>query len=250
MPSPFPGMDPYLEVRGRWPNVHASLISSIREDLREVIRPKYVAHIQERIQLTNIQQGYYPDVLLLKQPPTPFSTSATRVADEPQTFALIDESYHVPYIEIISVESGEVVTVIELLSPANKSGKGRVDYIEKQEELLETNVNLVEIDLLGYGRNTVLARRISTIKPDNWRYIISISRANQRRKLQCYAMSIEQRLPRCLIPLREPDPDVVLDLPSAFNKAYTVGDYDILIDYSVRPPILLSDVEAIPSPLW
>ncbi|HID51529.1 MAG TPA: DUF4058 family protein, partial [Anaerolineae bacterium] len=47
MPSPFPGMDPYLEDRAIWPDVHATLITYIREVLQPQLRPKYIARIGE-----------------------------------------------------------------------------------------------------------------------------------------------------------------------------------------------------------
>ena len=49
MPSPFPGMDPYLENPALWPDVHHELISSIRALLNEVIRPRYVAATASRM---------------------------------------------------------------------------------------------------------------------------------------------------------------------------------------------------------
>lgn len=49
MPSPFPGMDPYLEDRSLWPDVHQRLIAYISEALQPQVRPKSVARIGERI---------------------------------------------------------------------------------------------------------------------------------------------------------------------------------------------------------
>ena len=43
MPSPFPGMDPYLEEPRRWPDVHQSLITYIRDALQPAVRPRYFA---------------------------------------------------------------------------------------------------------------------------------------------------------------------------------------------------------------
>lgn len=65
MPSPFPGMDPYLEKRTIWPGVHQRLIACISETIQPLIRPKYIATIGERIQLAVARQSYIPDVLLL-----------------------------------------------------------------------------------------------------------------------------------------------------------------------------------------
>ena len=150
------------------------------------------------------------------------------------------ETALVGFIEIIELDSEEVVTVIELLSLANKYGEGREQYLDKQKQLLRTSANLVEIDLLGCGRNTVLARHVHEIKSDDWRYLISISRAANRTKLEYYAVSMNEPLPRCLIPLRPPDPDTVLDLQSVFTYAYDRARYHRQLNYQ-KPPNLSLD---------
>ena len=49
MPGPFPGLDPYLERRDLWPDVHQSLITYSRDALQPQIRPRYHARIGERL---------------------------------------------------------------------------------------------------------------------------------------------------------------------------------------------------------
>lgn len=246
MPSPFPGMDPYLEDRTLWPDVHASLITYIREGLQPQIRPKYVARIGERVQLVSARRSYVPDTLLVRttrEPPPTLSTAETPAADEPQTIAYLDEERRVPYIEIIYRETGDVVTLIKVLSPTNKVGDGREQYLQKQADLLSSEVNLVEIDLLGYGKDTVLARNAIITDPPDWRYLVNVSRGQKRNELELYAVPLRERLPRCRIPLRLPDPDAVLDLPAVFTHCYDVGGYDLLIDYSQPPAVPLRDEE-------
>lgn len=248
MPSPFPGMDPYLEERSLWPDVHSSLISYIREVLQPQVRPKYIARIGERIELASVQKGYIPDVMIVQPPGNPARSVAqagVMVADEPITLAFLEEERHIPYIEIIYRATGDVVTVIEVISPANKSGEGRNEYLRKQKDLLNSQVNLVEIDLLGFGQPTTLARTANITTPADWRYVITISRVHRRKSLEVYAFSLRDRLPRCRIPLRAVDPDVVLDLPTVFDRCYDVGGYDLLIDYTQEPSTTLSEDEAV-----
>ncbi|MCA9952201.1 MAG: DUF4058 family protein [Anaerolineales bacterium] len=210
MPSPFPGMDPYLEAPSVWPGVHAAMIPYMQEALQPQLRPKYIARIEERVQLV----------------------------------ATLDEAYRELYIEIVARESGDVVTLIELLSPTNKVGDGRSHYLQKQNDLLATDVNLVEIDLLGYGQPTVLARNAIITHPRDWRFLINSSRAGQRSRLEFYAIPLSQKLPNCRIPLRPPDADVVLDLTAVFTRTYDIGSYDLLINYSQPPDTPLRDFEA------
>jgi hypothetical protein len=63
-------MDPYLEDRSLWPDVHQRMIAYISGAIQPQIRPKYIAHIGERIELTNLQKGYIPDVLIVQPPRT------------------------------------------------------------------------------------------------------------------------------------------------------------------------------------
>lgn len=249
MTSPFPGMDPYLEARPIWPDVHQRLIAYTSEMLQPLIRPKYVARIGERVQLAAAGRSYVPDTLLVRtvhEPAPALENEAppdTLTPDEPQVFRFLDEARRVPFVEIVQRETGEVVTLIEALSPANKEGAGRQQYLQKQADLLNTQVNLVEIDLLGYGQKTVLARTAPIAVPPDWRYLVNVSRAENRELLELYATPLRRRLPRCRIPLRSPDPDVVLDLPAVFTRCYEVGGYDLLIDYTQLPDTPLSEAE-------
>lgn len=245
MPSPFPGMDPYLEVRRRWPDLHTRLINYISENLMPQLRPKYIASIGERVQLAPLNQSYVPDVMLLRRvQETAPAFGETVVADEPVVYRMLDETYREPYIEIVALKTGAVVTVIEALSPANKVGDGRDQYIQKQEDLMAAGVNLVEIDILGYGKETTLARNVIITEPVDWRYIICIYRVKGRRGLEVYAVPLREKLPNCRIPLRPPDEDVVLNLTAVFNRSYDIGSYDLLIDYSQPPPVPLTDAES------
>jgi len=141
MPSPFPGMDPYLEKRSVWPDFHAGLIAYIREHLQAQIRPKYNARIEERIHLIHPPRDYYPDVSIIRPPekevrePAP-NYGATVVADEPYHIKSLETEFREPYIEIVYLPSGEVVTTIELLSPINKTGEGRDRYLQKPLDLI------------------------------------------------------------------------------------------------------------------
>ncbi len=50
MPSPFPGMDPYLEG-GSWPSFHLLFIAEVLGVLSPRIRPKYIVEAERRVYL-------------------------------------------------------------------------------------------------------------------------------------------------------------------------------------------------------
>jgi hypothetical protein len=72
----------------------------------------------------------------------------------------VQEDHRVPFLEIRDRQSRELITVVELLSPANKrAGADREQYMAKREELLKSAAHFVEIDLLRGGRPMPLERR-------------------------------------------------------------------------------------------
>jgi hypothetical protein len=166
--------------------------------------------------------------------------------DVPMIISLPPEEIREVFIEIIdTTHGGRVVTVIEFLSPANKtSGEGRDLYRRKQEEVLSSDASLVEIDLLGTGRYTIAVPAPYLIPYQPWRYIISIIRAGRRDQAEVYPLTLRQPLPRIVIPLAEPDPDAVLDLQAVFDQCYENGAYADLIDYTDDPKVALPPDDA------
>ena len=53
MPSPFPGMNPYLENPELWPDVHHELIGQIRTALSSALRPHYMARVELRVYIAD-----------------------------------------------------------------------------------------------------------------------------------------------------------------------------------------------------
>ena len=172
MPSPFPGMDPYLEHGARWPDLQHRLIAYTSEWLRPQLRPKYIARIDEKIEMKPYGKELTGSFSVVEAPRQLSGTQVaygSLVADEPQTIRFLDDERRVPYIQVVNVASGEVVTLIEVLSPANKIGRGRDQYFEKQDKILDSPVNLVEIDLLSRPTATY-ARFFELHSPHDWRY--------------------------------------------------------------------------------
>jgi hypothetical protein len=246
MPSPFPGMDPYLEDPAFWPGIHDSLIIYARDVLQPLLRPRYYIEVRERIYFEDMREVIYPDATIHRRRP-PLDTDrdvAVLPADEP-TILRVETRQRETFLEICALGSHEVVTVIEVISPSNKhvGGHGRTEYRKKQDEVLSSTAHLVEIDLLRGGAHVVVAPAGELRTLPSYDYVSCVSRATARQHVEVYAVSVRQRLPRIRIPLREPDPDVVLDLPSIFARCYDNGDYRTRVDYtaSATPPLRPND---------
>jgi hypothetical protein len=150
----FPGMDPYLEDPLIWNGVHAALIVYIRDFLRPLLRPRYLAAIEQRVFVEGPDRDIHPDVWL-RQSRARLGEQAVAVAeaDTPCVVEVPDLEIREAYINILDRQSGQrVVTVIEVVSPTNKyAGPGRDSYTAKQKEVRRSNTHLVEIDLLRLG---------------------------------------------------------------------------------------------------
>jgi hypothetical protein len=162
---------------------------------------------------------------------------------EPLVFELHSLPITEGYITIRPRGGGKVVTSIEFLSLANKSGgAGQEKYLEKQEEVLRSDASLVEIDLVRPGQR-VLALPHHEI-PVQYRdsYLACISPGWKRNRRELYPMPLRQRLPLLPIPLRPRERPVNLDLQALIDQAYAVGRYDNL-DYTIElePPLSPED---------
>jgi hypothetical protein len=136
-------------------------------------------------------------------------------------------------------ETGELVTVIELLSPTNKR-KGSISwnlYLRKRKELLYSRVHLVELDLLRGGERMPL---VNAPKTD---YLALISRWEWRPKAVAIGWSLREPLPTIPVPLKGRDEWAKLNLQEVFTTVYDRGGYRYLLDYNrpIEPP--LSDEE-------
>jgi len=230
--NPFPGMNPFLELR--WPDAHVTLIGYIRDALSEELPPDLSVRAEERVTVTGTDEArdrdYQADVAVRSVVPGFFpplwqperSDEATVAVADPE-IVLIDPVTE-RWLEIRD-RDGRLVTAIELLSPRNKEGAGRADYLQKQNDYIAAGVNLVEIDLLRTGRHTV------AVPPDGLKPlagthgIICVSRAQRRGRHEVYRAPLRQRLPAFRVPLRENDPDVPLDIQPLIDRCYRTGRY-------------------------
>ena len=156
MASPFPGMDPYLEGSM---NFHHQFSAEIARQLSPKLLPKYVAVTAERFVLDEpngiaIATGpLYPDVGEYKTGKDSPRVSAVTSTQAPLRIATkVPEKVPHVSIEIRDAKNHRLVTAIEVLSPSNKRGHGRREYVSKRRRILVSSAHLMEIDLLHEGR--------------------------------------------------------------------------------------------------
>jgi hypothetical protein len=251
MPSPFPGMDPYLE--SHWRDVHHTLITYARDAIQEALPLELRARVEERVVLES-PEGWddpmFPDLRVIeRRPPLQggIATIVRRGATEPLLVDAEREALTEGFIEIIDARSGNrVVTIVEVLSPTNKlPGEDRKAYERKQADIVRSDTNLVEIDLLRCGKHLV-AVPLQNIAP--WRrapYMVCVRRAAVPSKAEVYPMPLSEPLPTVKVPLRPTDADVQMNLQALIEECYRKGRYEGDVDYRLDPdpPLRGTDAE-------
>jgi hypothetical protein len=244
-------MDPYLEG-SLWSSVHAALSVEIARQLSPQLRPKYVALIEKRYVLdvppevrsdegvvisagTWEATGVQPDVsVALSSGRTQDSPSRTAVVDPPLRMATVmPEAIPLHTVEIRDVAQRRLVTVIEVLSPTNKAGDGRVEYIQRRQKYLRSDVHLMEIDLLRRGQRVPMVGRLPD-KP----YFVFLSRSGGRPVTDIWPVDLAERLPAVPVPLLAGDADVSLNIQAALNSIYDQLGFDLAVDYSKPPEVV------------
>ncbi|MDB9527269.1 DUF4058 family protein [Oscillatoria sp. CS-180] len=248
MPSPLPGMDPYLEHPRSWPNFHHRLISAIAIDLGPQLRPKYRVVVEEAIYQTEGQNSVLvgvPDVTVQKakraQANAGSEPALSMTAAQPILVDLpMPEVIRQGYLEIREVATSEVVTVIEVLSPTNKRpGEGRRTYEAKRQVILASATSLVEIDLLRQWPPVVqLPEQLKT------HYRILVSASSQRPQASLYAFNLSNPIPAFPLPLQETESEPIVNLQNLLSDIYDQSGYDLVIDYTIPPVPPLPETDA------
>ncbi len=255
MPSPFPGMDPYLEARAIWSGFHHRLANELADRLNRHIGPKYYADVEVHTVVEDIgiaaSKTVYPDVGVVEPIPSVPSVS-TAVAEAivspaPIRRMAVTGQARLRSVRVYVTETDELITAIEILSPYNKRGEGAAEYRRKRSALLNAPVHLVEIDLLRGGQRP--GPEVDEPPVEDADYILLVNRScedDPRRISEIWPVWLSEALPALPVPLASPDPDVALDLNAAIHAVYARAGYDWRLQYDqpVPPPRLRPDMAA------
>lgn len=258
MPSPFPGMDPYLEAPDIWPDFHNALAGEVRALLNQTLPTPYYARLEMRPEVGIVDEGGYrrrivPDVSVVRRPRSPADGGGVAELDAPRTalsskwieVTVLAEPIRHDFVEIRDPTRGhQLITLIEIVSPSNKRrGQDRQAYLKKQHEVLESDANLIELDLLRDGErlleNLDLKAHVEGLQPAP-DYLVLVNRAWRRidasRAYHIYPVLLTDQLPVIPVPLRQGQEEIPLDLQYVVSRAYDSGPYRRgAIDYE-HPP--------------
>ncbi len=201
MSSPFPGMDPYLEDVALWPSFQHALITCLQEMLQPGLIERYQTRLNERRYNAQGEQRE-------------------------------------EYLEIRRLRDEQVVTLLDVVSPANKTtAVGREAYLSTRQQSKAAGASLVEIDLVLQGQPMLDYSRDGL---PEWDYAVTVTRATQPERYEIYTATLQKRLPRFRLPLAADDPDAVLDLQTSFARGYDRANFGGQINYREAPVVPLS----------
>jgi hypothetical protein len=245
MQSPFPGMDPYLEMH--WLDVHGALIAETRRLLNRSLPQGLVARMEERVAIDGddgreLRVG--PDVFVYNPAAGPWDqpSGGAMVIDAPFKLVVDLQPVIQRYIRIIN-QDGQLITVIEFVSPSNKRGDGLDAFQTKRSELLGAGVHVVEIDLVRAGDwRMLLQPHVCPVEAEAT-YRVTVRPGGNPSTAYLYPIRLQHTLPEIQIPLRKDDPRLMLPLQPMIETIYADGRYGMTLDYSrpLDPPLSADD---------
>ncbi len=245
MPSPFPGMNPYFEQPGVWRGFHTSFLVRLADALTPQALPRYFVNVEQAVYIDRGEDERdligYADATVTRSPePVPAGGGGTATLTAPVTgtvrFGAIRRNHR--WLTLRDTRSRDVITVIEVLSPSNKMGDSRVQYLRKRRELLRSATHFVEIDLLRGGPRMP----VRGVTPSDYR--VMVSRQPDRPNVQVWRIGLRDLLPTVPIPVRTGEPDLRLELKPLVDEVYDKGGYEYLLyAFPPDPPLTPADAE-------
>jgi hypothetical protein len=210
MPSPFPGMDPYLESDTLWASFQHQLVLCLYQILLPALVDRYRASV--------VQRHY--------------------TAERIEASSLTARECFEEYIEIRLRADKQLVSLLDVVSPSNKTTTvGREAYLNTRREAKSAGANLIEIDLVLQGQPTLEYSRDGL---PEWDYAVTVTRSAKPEQYEIYTATLQKRLPRFRLPLAADDRETVLDLTTAVARCYDQGGFTSKIDYRLEPAVPLS----------
>jgi hypothetical protein len=206
MPSPLLGMDPYLEDASHWTSFQTLFVNTLYQTILPTLVDRYRARVTLR--------QYTTELALFT--------------------SVIREPHSEPYLEITSRQDGRIVTLLEVVSLANKTiTSSRDAYLQTRTQATAARANTVEIDLITQGQPTLDFSRDGLPIHDQ---TVSVTRGSSPERFEIYTSCFLQRLPKFRLPLAPDDKDIIVDLQILYTRTYEHGGFDKSLDHTAELP--------------
>jgi hypothetical protein len=211
MPSPFPGMDPFLEDEKIWPPFQHHLVACLYQTLLPGLVDRYRARVGQRRYTT--EQALFTSI--------------------------VREDHEEEFIEVRQRNDNRLVTLVDVVSPTNKTtAAGRQAYLVKRKDAKNAGASLVEIDLVMQGQPMLDYSREGL---PEWDHAVTVTRASQPERYEIYTATVQKKLPKFRLPLAADDRDTVLDLQATFARCFDQGNFAAQVNYQRDPPTRIAD---------
>jgi hypothetical protein len=259
-------MDPYLELPARWRGVYTQLIVAIAHAVQPQLPRPYHAFIEERIYWVDASETEQLDAMgigdllvtrrghdshggngrngntrgLIQHEEQPRQPGVLTV-EMPRSIEVTER-----YIEVRVIETEELITVIEVLSPTNKRrGEGRQQYERKRAAVVRSLTSLVEVDLLRAGTPPEILRDGRPLEREALGdYRVLISRGYAQPRADLHVRTLREALPTFPVPLQRGEAEPLVDLQNVHDTVYDQGMYERILDYRREPVPPLSPEDA------
>jgi hypothetical protein len=235
-------MNPYLEQDDTWEDFHQRFLTHAADTLSGLVGGNYLVKIEVRLYLHELsaeERRHFGRADVGVTTPLSSGLSGPTAAAVTAPVQLVLPAVDVErqsFLEIYDRRNRRVVTVLELLSPINKTpGADRAGYLGERQQLIAERKNLVEIDLRRGGVRPQLPDLPACV------YYVLVSRYVDRPKVDFWPIGLRERLPVVPIPLVPPDPDVLLDLQALLHRVYDAANYGKYIYSEAPQPPLSAD---------
>ncbi len=215
--GPFPEqIDPWAESGRYFHQLHSEIISHLLTQLREpLLKLGYVAGRETSLQIAENSQ---PDIYIQQQvtPPEKKRWDYSGAAESVMAVPGVAIEGMIPELDALHIknfQTAQLVTIVELISPRNKTEFFLIDeYLRRRENLRRNAVHVVEIDLTRSVKRLVQDSLVAT-----YPYHVAVHLYDQTPRF----IGIEwgKPLPRCALPLKEEV--IAVELQVAYNHAYT-----------------------------
>jgi hypothetical protein len=203
-------MDPYLEDETLWPAFQHQFVTCLYQILLPGLVDRYRARVGQRHYTT----------------------------EQPLFTSIVREEHHEEFIEIRQRSDGHLITLLDFVSPANKTSEnGRHAFLEKRREGKNLGANVVEVDLVLQGQPMLEYSREGL---PEWDFAVTVTRSTQPERFEIYTSTLQKRLPRFKLPLASDDRDTQVDLNTAFARSYDQGGFGEKINYQRDPATALT----------
>lgn len=214
--GPFPNrVDPWAEVGRYFHQIHLGMIGSLLSQIQILLLP--LGYEAGRETSLFILEGREPDLYIKHEQTLQTSTNwdYRTAAEAIRAEAGVAVEISLPEqdaIHVRDIETGKLITVVEIVSPSNKTSQPDIEaYRSRRDNVIRQGVNVVEIDA-----TRSVKRLLQDVLTRAYAYHVAVYLPGQTGRL--IGINYAEPLKRVALPLR--GEVIPMELQDAYDAAY------------------------------